>query len=123
MFEQAASADRPNPIGDWALRGAIGIIAVLVGWEKFSASSMWPSFFQQIGWGQWFRYFTGVVEILGGILVVIPWAATAGLALLAATMGSAALIHIFVRGRPGDCVIPLVMFLGLASFWWSRFNR
>jgi hypothetical protein len=27
--------------------------------------------FQQIGLGQWFRYFTGAVEIAGGVLVTI----------------------------------------------------
>jgi putative oxidoreductase len=123
MFEQATAAEQPNPIGDWAGRGAIALIFALMGWEKFNVNSMWPSFFQQLGWGEWFRYFTGVVEILGGILVLIPWTANAGLALLAATMGSAALIHIFVMGHPGNCVIPLAFFLGLAGFGWSRWNR
>lgn len=120
MFEQANSIEPRNVLGDWALRGGIGLAAIAVGWAKFPNSGEWVGIFQQIGLGQWFRYFTGVVEILGGLLVWIPRLAATGLALLAATMGAAALIHIFVLGHPGNCVIPLVLCIALAAFWWSR---
>jgi putative oxidoreductase len=122
VFDTASSGEPRNVLGDWALRGGIGIVSVFVGWDKFPNGTEWVGIFQQIGLGQWFRYFTGVVEILGGLLVLIPWTATAGLALLAATMGAAALIHIFVLGHPGNSVIPGAFFIGLASFWWSRRN-
>jgi hypothetical protein len=41
--------------------------------ENFSSDpeSHWVNLFQQIGAGPWFRYFTGVVEVLGGMLVLI----------------------------------------------------
>ena len=121
MFEQANSGESRNVFGDWALRGGIGIAAVFVGWDKFTGSD-WVSLFQEIGWGQWFRYLTGVVEILGGLLVLIPRAAAIGLGLLAATMGAAALIHIFVLHHPGNCVIPRVFGISLGAFCWSRIN-
>jgi len=123
MFEQAAAGEARNPIGDWALRGAIGLAFVVFGWEKFDAHSMWPQFFRDVGIGQWFRYFTGVVEILGGVLLLIPPTAVIGLSMLAVTMAGAALIHIFVLGHPGNSVIPLVFFVGLGAFWFSRRNR
>ena len=99
-------------------RGGIALIFVLAGIDKFSQS--WIKLFQEIGLGQWFRYFTGVVEISGALLVLIPWTVTAGLVLLGCTMGSAALLLTFVVGRPADSVFSLVLFLGLAIFWWSR---
>jgi putative oxidoreductase len=123
MFEQAISSEPRNVIGDWALRGAIGLAFVVFGWDKFDSNSMWPGFFRDIGAGQWFRYFTGVVEILGGALVLVPWTVTAGLAILAITMAGAALIHVFVLGHPGNCIIPLVFFIGLGAFWHSRRNK
>ena len=36
-------------------------------------------FFDQVGVGQWFRYFTGLVEVFGALLVLIPKTAQAGL--------------------------------------------
>jgi hypothetical protein len=73
MFEQVTDPGPPNAIGDWCLRGGIALAFVAFGWEKFSTNGHWVKLFQQIGIGQWFRYFTGVVEILGGLLVLIPW--------------------------------------------------
>jgi uncharacterized membrane protein YphA (DoxX/SURF4 family) len=121
MFEQASSPEPRNAIGDWVLRGGIALLFASAGTEKFS--DQWVKLFQEIGWGDWFRYFTGVVEILGAVLVLLPWTVTVGLALLAATMASAALILIFVVGRPADSVFSGGIFIALAFFWWNRKNR
>jgi putative oxidoreductase len=118
MFEQASTPGPRNAMGDWILRGGIALFFVWVGADKFSAG--WVGLFDEIGAGQWFRYFTGVVEILGGTLVLIPWAAAIGLALLACTMASAALILIFVIGRPADSLFSAAIFTALAVFWWNR---
>jgi putative oxidoreductase len=125
MFEQANLREPRNVLGDWILRGAIALVFILFGAEKFSSSpeSPWVKLFQQIGVGQWFRYFTGMVEVLGGVLVFIPWTVTAGLALLASTMAAAALILVFVIGRPADSIVSAGLFIGLAAFWWSRRTR
>ena len=122
MFEEANPPGFRNALGDWILRGGIALVFVLFGADKFASGpeSEWVKLFQQIGAGQWFRYFTGVVEILGGVLVFIPWTVTAGLALLAAAMLSAALILVFVIGRPADCIFSGVLFLGLAAYWGHR---
>jgi uncharacterized membrane protein YphA (DoxX/SURF4 family) len=85
MFEQSAASER-NPLSDWILRIGVGVCFLLIGWGKFQGGTEWVEMFQQIGMGQWFRYFTGVVEALGGLLVLIPISATAGFALLAVTI-------------------------------------
>lgn len=121
MFEQASSPQSRNTMGDWTLRGGIALVFVSAGIDKFSPG--WVRLFQEIGLGQSFRYFTGVVEILGGILVLIPWTVTAGLALLGCTMASAALLLIFVVGRPADSVFSGAIFVALAFFWWNRRNQ
>lgn len=123
MFEQAASPEPRNAIGDWILRGGVALIFIVTGADKFSDSGGWVKIFQEIGFGQWFRYFTGIVEILGGILVLIPLTVTAGLALLGCTMASAALILTFVLGRPADSVFSGALFICLAGLWWNRRNR
>ena len=91
MFEQTSAADSRSVLVDWVLRAAIAAAFIVFGIDKFRGAE-WVMLFQQIGIGQWFRYCTGVVEIVGGVLVLIPRTITAGLALLACTMASAALI-------------------------------
>ena len=125
MFEQTSAAASRNVYVDWMLRFAIAVAFVIFGAEKFPADSggSWVGFFDKVGAGQWFRYFTGVVEVLGGVLVLIPWTATAGLVLLATTMGSAVLILVFIIGRPADSIVSAGFFLGLTAFAWSRRNH
>ncbi len=118
MFEDSTGPELRNPITEWVLRCGIALFFVSAGADKFQPG--WIKLFQEIGFGQWFRYFTGVVEILGGALVLLPWTRTAGLALLACTMGSAALLLIFVVGRPADSIISSAIFIGLIFYWWNR---
>ncbi len=122
MFEQTELGESRNPLADWILRGGIALVFFLFGTEKFTSDpeSPWVKLFLQIGAGEWFRYFTGAVEVLGGLLVLIPWTATIGLALLACTMLSAATILVFVVGRPADCVFSLALFLVLSALLWRR---
>ena len=70
MFEYVHSPEPRAPFGDWLLRGGIAFVFVTAGIDKYSPD--WVRLFQEIGLGQWFRHFTGVVEILGGIGVVVP---------------------------------------------------
>jgi uncharacterized membrane protein YphA (DoxX/SURF4 family) len=120
VFEQAAAGEPRNPLSDRILRGAIALVFIYEGIDKFGAASGWIRLFRQIGFGDWFRDFTGVVEVAGGVLVLIRGTVTAGLALLACAMASAALILAFVIGRPQDSVFSGVLFIGLMFFWWNR---
>jgi uncharacterized membrane protein YphA (DoxX/SURF4 family) len=119
MFEQAVSRDSRTSVTDWLLRGAIAAAFVMFGVEKFT-DPQWVKMFQQIGFGQWFRYFTGVVEVLGGLLLLIPWTVTAGLALLACTMASATLLWATLLGQPANGIITGAFCVGLVLFWLNR---
>ena len=125
MFEQAEGPESRYALGDWMLRGSIAVLFILFGADKFRSApgSQWIVLFQQIGAGQWFRYFTGVVEILGGLLVLIPRTALIGLAMLAVTMAGAALILDFVIRRPADSIISTVFCFGLIAYWRVRRSR
>jgi putative oxidoreductase len=46
--------------------------------------------FEAIGFGQWFRYVTGVVEVGGALLLLVPATGFFGALLLAVTMVFAA---------------------------------
>lgn len=125
MFEEAGAPVERNALTDWLLRGSVAAAFLLIGWEKFPSdpNGEWPRMFAQIGLGQWFRYCTGVVEMLGAALVLLPWTVNIGLAILAGTMAGAALIHIFVLRHPFNCVIPVAICSGLTAFLISRRRR
>ena len=121
MFEQSSVAQR-NPLADWAVRGGFALVFFMAGWDKFGSDphSTWVTMFQQIGIGQWFRYFTGVVEMLGALLLLIPRGATAGLFLLVCTMLTAALLWTFVLGHPANSIVCGALGGGMVAYWWSR---
>jgi uncharacterized membrane protein YphA (DoxX/SURF4 family) len=49
--------------------------------------------FAKLGAGQWFRYLTGALEVIGGVALLVPRAAFYGAVLLAAVMVGALVTH------------------------------
>jgi len=121
-----ASANEPrNLIGEWVIRIGVATVFIIFGSEKFSENpaSHWVRLFHEIGWGDWFRYSAGVVEVVGGLLVLIPRVVLVGLALLMATMLGAVVILVFVLKQPGNSVFPGFFLLGLIGVAvWARKN-
>jgi uncharacterized membrane protein YphA (DoxX/SURF4 family) len=122
MFEHTPKTEERDRLTDWVLRSGVALVFVLFGMEKFNSrpDASWVKFFSAVGFGQWFRYVTGIVEVVGGLLVLIPRIARAGLALLAITMAAAAMIVTFRLGRPADAIVSALFFLVLSGFWWAR---
>jgi uncharacterized membrane protein YphA (DoxX/SURF4 family) len=104
---------RQDVLITWILRVAVAVVFFSVGSSKFDATSMWVKLFDQIGFGQWFRYLTGILQIAGAVLVLVPRTFLAGIGLLALTMGGAAAIWIGRFGEFGNAIIPLVVLAGL----------
>jgi hypothetical protein len=83
-----------SPTG-WALRISISLVFLVFALEKLMGSG-WIKLFADIGFGQWFRYFTGVVQLTGAVLYGIPRTSLAGMVLLACSMLGAVGVHLFV---------------------------
>jgi hypothetical protein len=84
------------------------------GLEKFPAGpGYWVSVFDSIGLGQWFRYFTGIVEVVGGLLFLVPGVTAVGAALLAAAMIGAMVVHIVVFKQPANILFPGAYLVGV----------
>jgi len=114
-----------NQVPEYAIRASIALLFFIVGLGKFSSSpgSHWVTMFEQIHFGQWFRYFTGAVESVAALLVLIPRAAIVGLLLLACPTLCASLIVAFVLHQPGEATFPGFLFLVLVSIIWTRIHR
>lgn len=106
---------RESDLGGWVLRGGVALFFVLMGAEKFSNAphSPWIGIFAQIGLGQWFRYFTGVVEVAGALLYVAPRTLPIGALLLSCAMLGAMMVHIFVRHSVAASIYPAVVLLAV----------
>jgi uncharacterized membrane protein YphA (DoxX/SURF4 family) len=104
------SQSGPDLATSWALRVSVALVFVVTGLDKFPSgpASYWVHTFDAIGLGQWFRYFTGIVEVAGGLLFLVPTAvATAlGAGILVATMAGAMLVHILLFKHPADSLFP-----------------
>lgn len=105
---------RPKLI-DWIIRIAVAFVFISSGLEKFSIGpgAEWIRMFAKIGFGDWFRYLTGTLEVLGGLLLVVPITTRIGAVVLVAVMAGAILFHVFVLGDPFSSIINLGLIVGI----------
>ena len=80
------------------LKGLLTLAFGAAGLAKLAGAEMMVATFEAIGWGQWFRYVTGLIEVGSAVMLWIPGLVTLGAGLLVCTMAAAVLFHIFVLG-------------------------
>lgn len=80
------------------LRILLTLAFVGAGGAKIAGVEMMVATFEQIGFGQAFRYVTGVVEVIGAALLWLPRRQVIGAAILGGTMVGAVLTHLFILG-------------------------
>jgi putative oxidoreductase len=106
----------------WVPRIGVGVaFAAFIGASKLSTDphNGWIVLFDRIGLGQWFRYFTGAMQVAGGVLLLIPRTLTLGAALLACTMIGAMAVQVFVLQTPLFAILPAILLGGIIAVWWA----
>lgn len=95
----------------WALGLILAMFFLINGWPKIAASGQgWEAKFESWGYTADFVLLIGILELLGGILVLIPRMAFYGAVLLAAIMAGAVYTHFSTGiGSPALAVILLTM--------------
>src|ERR1700751_5067665 len=83
-------------IGTWVLQGIVATAFFAAGAAKVAGADYMVHLFDQIGIGQWFRYVTGLVEVVGAIALIYPGLASIGGLWLGGTMVFGVLTHLFV---------------------------
>lgn len=106
-------------IAVFATKILLTLAFVAAGAFKLIGAPMMVETFDAIGMGQWFRFATGLIEIVGAGLLWLPRRQAWGAALLGATMVGAVLAHLVVLGAAS--AVPAVV-LGLLSAFvlWSH---
>lgn len=104
----------------WTLQIALAGLYFFSGANKLASDPMMGQFFGAIGFGQWFRYFTGTIEIVAAAALLLPRFAPLSALLLMAVMVGAVTAHLVVGGSP---VLPIALFFALGTVAYLRRNQ
>jgi putative oxidoreductase len=105
----------------WGVQILTALAFLAAGGSKLASAPPMVEMFEKIGYGQWFRYLTGSLEVLGALLVLVPRTAAIGGWLLAVIMLGAIGTHLFIIG--GNPVPPIVLLLLALTIGWNRSRR
>ncbi|WP_242910480.1 DoxX family protein [Actinomadura terrae] len=86
---------------------------------KFAGQADAVRTFEEIGWGQWFRYVTGAVEAAGAVGLVVPRLAGLAAAGLVGLMAGAVATQLLVLDAPW-AALPAAFAVLFAVIAWDR---
>ena len=93
-----------------SLRILLALAFLAAGGAKLASVPAMVQIFDTLGFGQWFRYVTGVVEIAGAVALLIPSYAALGAAWLGITMFFGTLAHLFIlHTSPAPALVLLAL--------------
>jgi len=94
----------------WGVRILLALAFGAAGLAKLAGVPQMVQVFEAVGFGQWFRYLTGVVEVGGAVLLLVPATGFVGGLLLAATMAGAVATHlVLIGGSPAPAMVLLLL--------------
>jgi len=102
----------------WVLQIAVAAMFVAAAVPKLAGATMTVQMFDALGFGQWFRYVTALLEIGGAVLLIVPALAVIGALVLAIVMVGAILAHMLVLG--GSAVPAIVLLAATLTIAWFR---
>ena len=100
----------------WILRVLVAAAFLMPAFFKLSGNPMMVDLFNTIGGGDLFRYFTGIVELGGALLVLNPGTTPWGCLLLLCVMVGAFITNAFIVHH--DVVHVFVFAAVLAVLFW-----
>ena len=108
-------------IAAWALAVVLALLFAYVGGAKLNSNPGMVQEFAQIGFGQWFRYVVGTLEVGGAIGVLIPKVRFWGALLIATIMIGATVTNLSILHIPPLAgLTAALLVLALALAWLRR---
>ena len=102
----------------WALQVPVAVAFVAAGSGKLLGTPETIALFDAVGIGQWLRYVTGALEVLGALLLIVPGLTAFGAVLLGVVMACASVSHLTVLDAAPTA--PLVLLALTALIAWGR---
>ena len=117
----AAGLARVRNAGLWILQIAGAAMFFMAGTPKLTGAENMIQVFTAVGLGQWLRYFTGLLEVVGAAGLLVPYFAGMAALWLTAVMLAAVIAHLTVLG--GSPAIALSLLIAMAIVAWGRRER
>ena len=111
-----ATSGRGHLITLWILSGFAALLFIGVGGAKLAGAAAMVELFTKVGLGQWFRYFTGLLEVAAGIGLLISRSAFYAAVLLAVVMAGAFIAHVTVLGTSPAAPVVLFVLTGIIAY-------
>jgi len=111
----ASSSKRLNVLA-WVLQVLIGSLFLFAGASKLLGASEMVAFFDQVGFGQWLRYFFGVVEVGSAAALFLPRQAFYGALILFVSLVGHVIVHSAVVHRSALFLFLLLALTALIAF-------
>ena len=115
----ATGQKKGKMIALWVLRVVMGLAFLAAGGSKLAGAPAMVAMFAKIGFGQWFRILTGLLEVAGAIGLFVPRFAVYAASMLGVVMVGAVGFHLTRLG--GNPVPPIVLLLlAILIVWLSK---
>jgi putative oxidoreductase len=105
-----AASGKGRLITLWILSGLVALVFIGAG------AAVMVELFAKVGLGQWFRYFTGLLEVAAGIGLLISRYAFHAAVLLAIVMAGAFITHVTVLGTSPAAPVVLFVLTGIIAY-------
>jgi putative oxidoreductase len=102
----------------WVLQALLALAFLGAASGKLLGKPEMVALFEAVGLGQWFRYVTGLMELTGALLIVVPRTKFFGAVLLSTVMVGAVLTHLFILHNAPTAAAVLLVLAGVVA--WAR---
>ncbi|MFF3563378.1 DoxX family protein [Streptomyces sp. NPDC002574] len=117
----AAGGRKGRNIALWILQAVLAVVFVMAGASKIAGAKDMVDLFQDVGAGQWLRYVTGSLELVGAVLLLVPRLSALGGLVLTGVMTGAVVTCLSVVDR--SPAPPAVLLVLAAVVTWTRRER
>ena len=104
----SASSSKGLTIVVWVLQVLTSCLFLFSGASKLFGVAEMVNFFAQVGFGQWLRYFLGVLEVVSAVALFFPRQAFYGAVVLSVSLVGHIVIHAAVLHRPAAFLVMLL---------------
>lgn len=105
----------------YGLQILLALIFLAAGAAKLTGAPMMVEGFGALGLGQWFRYFTGAIEVSGAVALLVPALAGYSAAVMSCVMVGAIIAH--ATRMPGSAVPAMVLLVLCGLVAWHRLRK
>lgn len=118
-MSEESKPSKAKVIVTWVLSGLVALAMIMAGVGKLRGAPEQVEGFAKMGYPAWFVLVVGLMEVVGGILLLIPQTAALGVILLGATMVGA-VVSLLRLGDMAHAPIPFVFLVVIGVIGWLR---